>query len=88
MDGRRNNKGVVGNKGGRPSKAEEQKLIEDLKPMKEDAQRVLFQAIKTGEQWAVKLWFEYFYGKPKQRVEVTTPDAKALPDYFKSAQGD
>ena len=28
MDKRKNNKGTIGNKGGRPSKAEEQKLIE------------------------------------------------------------
>ena len=33
MDGRINNKGTKGNKGGRPSKAEEQKLIENLTPM-------------------------------------------------------
>ena len=30
MDGRRNNKGTKGNKGGRPSKAEEMHLIERL----------------------------------------------------------
>ena len=33
MDGRRNNKGTKGNKGGRPSRSDEQKLIENLTPM-------------------------------------------------------
>ena len=41
MDGRINNKGTKGNKGGRPSKAEEQKLIENLTPMNADALKSL-----------------------------------------------
>ena len=82
MDGRKNNRGTKGNKGGRPSKAEEQKLIEELTPMKEAAQKVLFDAIKAGEQWAVKMWFEYFYGKPKQRVEMNANVQPNLPEWF------
>ena len=72
MDGRINNKGTKGNKGGRPSKAEEQKLIENLTPMNADALKSLEIGLKNREQWAVKLFFEYFYGKPQQRVDVTT----------------
>jgi len=72
MDGRINNKGTKGNKGGRPSKAEEQKLIENLTPMNPDALKSLEIGLKNKEQWAVKLFFEYFYGKPQQRVDVTT----------------
>ena len=72
MDGRINNKGTKGNKGGRPSKAEEQKLIENLTPMNSDALKSLEVGLKNKEQWAVKLFFEYFYGKPQQRVDVTT----------------
>lgn len=72
MDGRINNKGTKGNKGGRPSKAEEQKLIENLTPMNPDALKSLQIGLKNKEQWAVKLFFEYFYGKPQQRVDVTT----------------
>ncbi len=72
MDKRKNN---GGNKGcGRKSKAEEQKLIENLTPMNKDALRALTEAVKDNEQWAVKLFFEYFYGKPQQRVDVTTND--------------
>ena len=72
MDGRINNKGKKGNKGGRPSKAEEQKLIENLTPMNPDALKSLEVGLKNKEQWAVKLFFEYFYGKPQQRVDVTS----------------
>ena len=72
MDGRINNKGTKGNKGGRPSKAEEQKLIENLTPMNADALKSLEVGLKNKEQWAVKLFFEYFYGKPQQRVDVTS----------------
>lgn len=79
-DGRRNNGGHK--TAGRKSKAEEQKLIEELTPMKADAQRILFQAIKEGEQWAVKLWFEYYYGKPKQRVEMNIGEELNLPEWM------
>lgn len=81
MDGRKNNGGRREG-AGRPPKADEQKLIEELTPMKATAQKVLFEAIKQGEQWAVKLFFEYYYGKPKQRVEVSTPDVKDLPEWM------
>ena len=72
MDGRSNNKGTKGNKGGRPSKAEEQKLIENLTPMSSIALEALQKGIEKKEQWAVKLFFEYFYGKPQQRLDVTS----------------
>jgi hypothetical protein len=74
MDKRANNKGTVGNKGGRKPKAEEQKLIEHLTPMSSIALEALQEGIKQKQQWAVKLYFEYFYGKPQQRVDVTTND--------------
>ena len=74
MDGRKNNKGTKGNKGGRPSKAEEQKLIEKLTPLNDLALKALKESLEKKEQWSVKLYFEYFYGKPQQRVDVTTND--------------
>jgi len=74
MDKRKNNKGTKGNKGGRPSKAEEQKLIENLTPMNAKALEALKEGLDKKEQWSVKLFFEYFYGKPQQRVDVTTND--------------
>ena len=71
MDKRINNGGA--RKGaGRKSKAEEQMLIENLTPMNEMALESLQKGLEKKEQWAVKLFFEYFYGKPQQRVDVTT----------------
>jgi len=59
---------------GRKAKAEEQKLIEHLTPMSGIALESLQKGLEEKEQWAVKLFFEYFYGKPQQRVDVTTND--------------
>ena len=68
-DGRRNN---GGNKNaGRKSKAYEQKLIERLSPMSDKAYNALEDAVQDGQNWAVKMWFEYMYGKPKEKLEVT-----------------
>ena len=59
---------------GRKSKAEEQKLKDHLTPINSKALKSLEQGLDKKEQWAVKLFFEYFYGKPQQRVDVTTND--------------
>ena len=59
---------------GRKGKAEEQKLIENLTPMNSMALESLEKGLEKKEQWAVKLFFEYFYGKPQQRVDVTSND--------------
>ena len=73
MDKRTNNGGA--RKGaGRKAKAEEQKLIENLIPMNPMALESLEKGLEKKEQWAVKLFFEYFYGKPQQRVDVTSND--------------
>ena len=57
---------------GRKPKAEEQKLIEKLTPLNELALDSLKKGLEKKEQWAVKLYFEYFYGRPQQRVDVTS----------------
>ena len=59
---------------GRKAKAEEQKLIENLTPMNSMALESLEKGLEKKEQWAVKLFFEYFYGKPQQRLDVTSND--------------
>lgn len=71
-DGRKNN-GGHSTKGfaGRPPKADEQQLIEKLSPLQDKAFKALENAIDEEQNWAVKLWFEYMYGKPKEKVEVT-----------------
>lgn len=65
---------------GRKSKAEEQRLIEKLSPLEPIAHKALNNALNGEESWAVKLYFEYMYGKPKQRMEFddVTPISKIL----------
>jgi len=58
------------NGAGRKPKAEEAKLIERLTPLQEDAYNALYEAIKDNKSWAVKMWFEYMYGKPKETVNM------------------
>lgn len=79
MDKRKNNGGHATN-GGRKSKAEEQGLIEKLTPLEPMAFKALTDAIKDGKDWAVKLFFQYKFGMPKQtidnKVEVSNFDIK------------
>jgi len=70
MDGRKNNGGHK--TAGRKPKSDEQKLIEKLSPMEDTAHNALRTNVEAGEAWAVKLFFEYMYGKPKQSVDHTT----------------
>ncbi len=63
---------------GRKSKAEEVKLIEQLTPLAEDALKALKAGIKAGEFPFVKLFYEYYAGKPTDKVDVTT-NGKDLP---------
>jgi hypothetical protein len=68
MDKRKNNGGKREG-AGRPPKADEQKLIETLKPLMPAAYKALESALKEEQSWAVKLAMEYFYGKPHQTVD-------------------
>ena len=61
---------------GRKAKKDEQKLIERLSPMENLAHEKLKEAVTEGEQWAIKLYFEYMYGRPKQTMDVTTGGEK------------
>ncbi len=73
-DGRRNNKGTKGNKGGRKPKADEQKLIERLDNIidSDEVIKKMYDMIKQGNYQAVKLYLEYRFGKPKESIDVTT----------------
>jgi len=69
-DGRKNNGGhSTKGRAGRKPKAEEQRLIERLSPMADLAYTALQSALEEQEPWAVKMWMEYMYGKPKQMIE-------------------
>ena len=70
MDGRKNNGGHKTN-GGRKPKADEQKLLEKLSPLEGKAYKALENALNEEEAWAVKLFFEYRFGKPRQTIEQT-----------------
>ena len=68
-DGRKNNGGHKN--AGRKPKADEQKLIERLTPLQDAGYKALEDGLTDGQSWAVKLFFEYMYGKPKQQIEQT-----------------
>ena len=57
---------------GRKPKVDERKLIEKLSPLETKAFKALEIALSDGEGWAVKLYFEYCFGKPKQSMDVTS----------------
>ena len=68
-DGRKNNGGHK--TAGRKSKADEQSLVEKLKPFEPQALKTLKKAVLAEEQWAVKLYMEYMFGRPKQTIDST-----------------
>lgn len=57
---------------GRKSKAEEQSLIEKLTPLEPLAFNALTEALTEKKDWAVKLFFQYNFGMPKQTVDNNT----------------
>jgi len=76
MDKRRFNKGTKGNKDGRPSKADEHKLIERLDAIidKDEAIDKLGELVKKGDMRAVQLYFNYRYGKPKESMDINSSE--------------
>jgi hypothetical protein len=66
------NRGGAREGSGRKSKAEEQSLVEKLSPLSDLAFDALTDALKAKKDWAVKLFFEYSYGKPKQQIDQNT----------------
>jgi hypothetical protein len=67
-DGRKNNGGHK--TAGRKPKATEQQLIEKLKPFEPKAIAMLEEAVGEGKSWAIKLYMEYAYGKPRETKDV------------------
>ena len=54
---------------GRKPKSDEQELIERLSPLDAVGFKALGDGLEDGQSWAVKLFLEYRYGKPKQQIE-------------------
>jgi hypothetical protein len=73
VDGRKNNGGARPG-AGRPPKEDEQKLIEQLSPHDKLFIEGIGKAMRGGESWAFKLFADYRYGKPTQRIEQTDPN--------------
>jgi hypothetical protein len=55
---------------GRKSKAEELKLIEKLTPMESEALEALQKGVKKGDFNFLKLYFEYYFGKPSETLAL------------------
>jgi hypothetical protein len=70
MDKRKYNKGTLGNKGGRPPKADEMELIEKLSPYDETALKQLIKGVEDGQFNFIKLFLEYRYGKVKEQIKI------------------
>ena len=66
---------------GRKSKSEEQRLIEKLTPLAPEAHKQLTKAVRGGQQWAIKMFFEYMYGKPVARTAITDSQGNDLPAF-------
>jgi len=67
-----------GNKNaGRKSKAEEIKLIERLTPMADLAYKALEDGLKNKDFRFVKLFFEYYAGKPTEYKEISVDEGLA-----------
>jgi hypothetical protein len=82
MEDKRKNNG--GHKSaGRKSKAEEQSLIEKLSPLEPLAFDALKTALEDKKDWAVKLTFEYLFGKPKQTIDQNTSITSNEVDWVK-----
>jgi hypothetical protein len=71
-DGRKNNRGKIGNKGGRPAKADEIRKIElmdsVLAPV--EAWAALCSKVREGDVTAIKAWIEHRFGKPTETKDL------------------
>jgi hypothetical protein len=52
------------------NKADAVALVTKLGPLESRAHIMLAEAVEEGKPWAIKMYFEYMYGKPKQIIEV------------------
>lgn len=69
IDRRKFNRGHKGVSGRKP-KSEEIKIIERLTPLEQTAFLKLQEGIASGDFKFIKLFYEYFYGKPKETKDV------------------
>lgn len=75
---------------GRPSKAEETKLIERLDSLIESDEVIqqLHSLIAKGNFRAIQLYFQYRWGKPKEQIDVTTNGESLQPNQITFIKSD
>ena len=80
-DGRKNNRGTPGNKGGRKPKADEITMIQNMDATKAPAEvwQALAARVDMGDTIAIKTWLSYRYGQPKQTVDHQSSDGSMSP---------
>ena len=67
--------------GGRPPKADEIKLIEQMDAVAVPAKiwTALLDRCENGDTQAIKTWLNYRFGMPRQQIDVTTLGEKVKP---------
>lgn len=63
---------------GRKPKADEQQLIEKLTPLDDIAFNALKIGLEKNQNWAVRLFFEYKFGKAKEFREVEITEKRRI----------
>lgn len=76
---KKENRGGVRPNSGRKSKAEELALIEKLTPLMPLAFKALETGLTNGNVEFVKLYFAYAFGKPQEKVDLTTNGNELIP---------
>ena len=79
MDGRKQNGGVREG-AGRPKKADEEKLIEKLDALIDSDKVVmkLGEMCLKGDSRALTLYFNYRYGKPREKIDISSSEGLNL----------
>jgi hypothetical protein len=67
--------------GGRPPKADEIKLIEQMDAVAVPAKiwAALLDRCENGDTQAIKTWLNYRFGMPRQQIDLTTLGEKVTP---------
>jgi hypothetical protein len=73
-----NNYGGKREGAGRPSKAEEIKLIERLKPLEEKAFAALEKGLDAGDFKFTQLFYNYYAGKPRETKDITVSNEQPI----------
>ena len=72
MDGRKNNRGTIGNNGGRKPKVDEILIIEamDAVMVPNEAWQALADLVRGRDGQAIKTWLAYRFGMPRQLIDM------------------